>query len=388
MNSLSAEQVKKAKQLFEKEGEVGRKRLMHELNISESEARYLAYALNNPEILSEDTDLAIKYRKATLTIKELRNSQRKLLDKYNEKEEQNNILMGIQSKLDSYEKLEPITKDSKGNAVAISVLSDIHAEENVEKDVVLGLNEYNPDICKARTESYFRELLKIINHHRKNYKIDTLVLGLLGDMISGYIHEDLQENNFMSPTEAVMFIKELLVKGIKFLADEGKFNKITIPCAKGNHGRNTKTKRFSTAYKNSYEWMLYHDIKKTFESFGGYEHIEFVIPKSEFTYLESFGQTLLFSHGDHFNFSGGIGGFQVPLRRWALNQQMVRHFDMAFIGHWHHVINPTENVWVNGSVVGHTPYALGKSIQPTTPAQLLMIQHEKFGFNAHNKIVL
>lgn len=387
MNNLTEEQVKKAKKL-KGQNRIGRRTLMKELDIRETDARALAYALNNPEILSEDTDLAIKYRKLSLKVSELKKSNKKLLDRYNEKEKQNNFLLGIESGLDSYENLEPVTSKTKGNVVAISVLSDIHAEEKVEKDVVLDINEYNPDICRERVNKYFRELLKIINHHRKNYTIDTLVLGLLGDMITGYIHEDLRENNFMSPTEATMFVKDLLIKGIKFLADNGKFNKIVIPCAKGNHGRITKDKRFSTAYKNSYEWMLYHDLAKTFRSFGGYEYIEFVIPKSEFTYIKSFDKDLMFSHGDHFNFGGGIGGFQVPLRRWALNQQMVKHFDMSFIGHWHQIVNPIENVWVNGSVVGHTPYAIGKSIQPTTPAQLLVLQHERYGFNAHNKIIL
>ncbi|MFW6247057.1 MAG: hypothetical protein ACOC22_02680 [bacterium] len=384
---LTPEQVKKAKQLQEK-GKIGRYKLMQELDIPESDARALAYALDNPEILSEDTDLAIKFRKTMLELQQTKKANKKLLDKYNEKEQQNDLLLGIQSDITQYERPEPITKDSKGNAVAIAIHSDVHAEENVEKDVVLGLNEYNPDICKEREERFFKLLLKIINHHRKNYTIDTLVLGLLGDMISGYIHEDLRESNFLSPTEAVMFIKEQLVKGIKFLADKGDFKKIIIPCAKGNHGRTTQKKRFSTAYKNSYEWMMYHDIKNMFNSFGGYEHIEFIIPKSEFTYIESFDKTIMFSHGDHFRFAGGVGGFQVPLRRWALNQQMVRHFDMAFMGHWHHILNPTENVWVNASVVGHTPYAAGLSIQPSPPSQLLVLQHEREGFIGHNKIML
>lgn len=388
MEQLKPEEVKKAKKLLQDNPNIGREALASELNVSDSYARYILFALRNPELLSEDTDLAIKYRKKDLEVKQIKNAYRKLLDKYDEKEQQNDLLLGLQNESDVFPEIKQITKDTKGTTTAIALLGDVHAEENVERDVVLGINEYNPDICRQRMDKYFQELLKIVNHKRKNYKIDTLILGLLGDMISGYIHEDLQESNFMSPTEAVMFVKELLVSGIKFLADNGEFSKIVIPCAKGNHGRTTKKKRFSTAYKNSYEWMMYHDLKQTFKSFEGYEHVEFVIPKSEFTYVESFDKKLLFSHGDHFGFAGGVGGFQVPLRRWALNQQMVQHFDMAFIGHWHQVLNPTENVWVNGSVVGHTPYAVGKSIQPATPAQLLVLQHQKYGFIAHNKIVL
>jgi hypothetical protein len=45
---------------------------------------------------------------------------------------------------------------------------------------------------------------------RKGIKIDTLVFAILGDMISGYIHDELVESNHLSPTQAVLFAQNLL----------------------------------------------------------------------------------------------------------------------------------------------------------------------------------
>jgi hypothetical protein len=384
---MTPETIKKAKRLLDKQPDIGRKRLAEKLEVTDREARFLSLMLHNPELLTEDTDLAIRYRKLQVQNQDLRKQNRNLIDKYNEKEKQNDVLLAIETEDLDEQPIKEITKDTKGNATATALLSDIHCEEKVDPDVVLGLNEYTPEICSQRLEGYFQKLLKYINHHRKNYKIDTLILGLLGDMITGYIHEDLRETNFMSPTEATMFVKEKLINGIRFLAENGNFKKIVIPCAKGNHGRNTYTKRFATAYKNSYEWMMYHDMKKTFSNFG-YDSVEFIIPKSEFTYVQSFDKTLLFSHGDHFGYQGGIGGFQVPLMKWAMRQKMLKHYDVGFLGHWHQILHPAEHIYTNGSIIGHTSYAVGKSIAPTEPAQLLSIQHQKYGFVESHKIVL
>lgn len=384
---ITPELIRQARKIIQSNPEIGRRKLAEKLNTSTQTARIIATIAKNPDLFSEDTDLAIKYRKLQLENKELRKDNKRLIDRYNEKEDQNNILLALENNEDQSTSIPKITKDDKGEAIANALLSDIHCEEKVDPDVVLGMNEYNPDICRDRIRNYFQKLLKIINHHRKNYRINTLVLGLLGDMITGYIHEDLKEENFMSPTEATMFVKEHLVDGIKFLSEYGEFDRIIIPCAKGNHGRTTYTKRFGTAYKNSYEWMMYHDMKKEFQKFG-YNNVEFVIPKSEFTYIEVFGRSLFYSHGDHFGYQGGIGGFQVPMMKWALRQQMLKPYDAGFIGHWHQILHPASDIYTNGSVIGHTSFAVGKSIKPSQPAQLLNILHKDYGFTEMNNIIL
>ena len=128
-------------------------------------------------------------------------NRRKITVLTNQNEELKNrqaFLVGIQiENIDSLDKftIGPNYK-YKDEAIAISTLSDIHTEEPVVKSVVSGLNEYNLDIAKLRVESYFKRLLFMINQSRKaGYVIDSLVMGWLGDFITGYIHEELEEAN-------------------------------------------------------------------------------------------------------------------------------------------------------------------------------------------------
>ena len=58
-----------------------------------------------------------------------------------------------------------------------------------------------------------------------------------------YIHEELEESNYLSPTQATRFAKEKkIITAIKFYLQHGKFDKITVVCNYGNHGRTNKSR--------------------------------------------------------------------------------------------------------------------------------------------------
>jgi hypothetical protein len=283
-----------------------------------------------------------------------------------------------------------VTDDESFNteAVAISTISDIHFEERVDKKVVYGINEYNPDIAAKRINNYFIGLIKLIRKEREKVPINTLVLGLLGDMITGYIHEELMESNWLSPTEAIMGCRDCLVSGIKQLAEDSEVSRIIIPCCKGNHGRTSVKKKFSTGYKNSYEWMMYHDMSGIFKSWGAFDLLEWVIPPSELTYVEVFDKALRFGHGDHFKYVGGVGGIAIPLMKWLYRTNQVRHADMTFLGHWHQSLKPNYNCYLNGSVIGYNAYGASFGFYPETPMQLFTLLDKKRGFTVNTPILL
>jgi hypothetical protein len=314
-----------------------------------------------------------------------------LLDNQNkELTKRQDFLNGINHEsLVSLEKftISPLYK-LKDEAIAISALSDIHTEEPVIKSIVNNLNEYNLQICEDRVTKYFKRLLYMINQSRKaGYVIDHLVLALLGDFITGYIHEELEEANSLTPVEASLLIQSLLIKGIKLLSEDGKLKKIVIPCTPGNHGRTTKKKRFTTGYKNSYEWLMYNNIRDLFKAIGGYENVEFIIPESEFIYMDLFGYINKFSHGDHFKYQGGIGGIEIPLKKWVLRENSVIKTDMSWIGHWHQYI-VLNKVRVNGALIGYNSYARAFGFEPEPPKMQFQLLDKKRGFTLNNPIIL
>lgn len=294
--------------------------------------------------------------------------------------------------IENIESLEKFTIDPqykfKDEAIAISALSDVHIEEPVAKSVVSGLNEYNLEIAQDRIIRYFKRLLYMINQSRKaGYVIDHLVMAWLGDFITGYIHEELEEANNLTPVEASLLIQSLLIKGVKLLSEDAKLTSIVIPCTPGNHGRTTKKKRFTTGYKNSYEWLMYNNIKQLFEAIGGYGNVEFIIPESEFIYMNLFGYINKFSHGDHFKYQGGIGGIEIPLKKWILRENTVIKTDMSWIGHWHQYI-VLNKVRVNGAAIGYNSYARAFGFEPEPPKMQFQLLDKKRGYTLNNPILL
>lgn len=322
--------------------------------------------------------------------KELRRQNTVLNKQNDELKKRQNFLNGIKiEELESLEKFTVLPKYIiKDEAIAMSTISDIHFEETVLKSVVSGLNEYNIIIAEERVTRYFKRLLYMINQSRKaGYLIDTLVMAWLGDFITGYIHEELEETNGLTPPQASLFIQRLLIKGVKSIAEDGKLKRIIIPCIPGNHGRTTRKKRFTSGYKNSYEWLLYNNINDLFKTIGGYENVEFIIPESEFIYLNLFGYVNKFSHGDHFNYQGGIGGLEVPLKKWTLRENAVIKTDMSWIAHWHQYI-VLNKVRVNGSVIGYNSYARAFGFEPEPPKMQFQLLDKKRGFTLNNPIIL
>jgi len=317
--------------------------------------------------------------------------QNTILRKQNEDfKKRQEFLNGINvEELESLEKFTVLpTHTRKDEAIAISILSDVHIEEPVVKSVVSGLNEYNLVIAEDRVKRYFKRLLYMITKARKSgYRIDTLVMGWLGDFITGYIHEELEEANALTPPQATLLMQELLIKGVKFIAEQGELKRIIIPCTPGNHGRTTRRKRYTTGYKNSYEWMMYNNIQRLFEENGNYPNIEFIIPESEFVYLNLFGYVNKFSHGDHFNYQGGIGGLEVPLKKWILRENAVIKTDMSWIAHWHQYI-VLNRVRVNGSLIGYNSYARAFGFEPDVPKMQFQLLDKKRGFTLNNPIIL
>lgn len=267
-------------------------------------------------------------------------------------------------------------KDDDNHSVAVALLSDIHCEERVDLQVVNYMNEYNPDICQKRLlDCYFPHILKLIEINKNGTKIDTLILALLGDLIQGYIHEEYQEDNYMSPTQASLFMYNILISGIEFLLKNSDLKKIIIPCCIGNHGRTTNKKRIATAYKNSYEWLLYNYLANYFKD---EKRIEFIISNSYHIYMNIFDYTLRFHHGDAIRYGGGVGGISIPVNK-ALNEwNKAKKVNYDFFGHFHTPFDGG-NFISNGSVVGMNAFSIEIKASYEEPKQMFSLISQKYG---------
>ena len=306
--------------------------------------------------------------------KELKRKYDALIKLNEELEERYDAALRITQPVDVFH-IKP-SKLKKNSATAIVLLSDWHVEERVDAETINGINEYNPEIAKSRAENVIKNSLKLVNKEREHSDIEDLVLWLGGDFITGYIHPELEESNYMSPIEAIMFVQSLLLSALNFYQESGNFKRIIVPCNIGNHGRIHQKPRVSTANKNSYEYMMYHQLK------NANTKAEFIIPEGMYTYLSLYDKLFRFCHGDHIKFQGGIGGLTVPLVKAMMRADMQKKAYYNFMGHYHQLWEATNNTMVNGSLIGYGAYAQKIGASPEPPMQGLRIMDSKRGLTA------
>lgn len=259
------------------------------------------------------------------------------------------------------------------NSVAFAIASDWHVGERVTKESVDGSNEFNMRIAKIRSEKFFKNTLKLVSKEQADAKIDTLVVALIGDFISGNIHEELLASCEVPPIEEAMFAQNLLASGIEYLLANSKL-KLIIPCCVGNHARITEKVHISAEQGNSLEWMIYNNLASHFRN---NKRVTFVLSKSYFTFLDVYGFIIRFSHGHAVKFGGGIGGLSVPLLKAITRYDLSKTAYLDVIGHFHQ-LQFNKKFVVNGCLIGDSPY--GKRLGFTgVPEQAFFLIDQKRG---------
>jgi len=261
-------------------------------------------------------------------------------------------------------------KAKKNQCAAFMVGSDWHTEERVDPLTVNNRNEYSPEIFEQRVERFFVNGLRLVDIQRAGAQIDVLVLALLGDQITGYIHDEFVESNFLSPTEAIRLCQGRIISGLDYLLARGDFERIIVPCCFGNHGRTTTRRRITTGAKNSFEWLMFHTIA---DHFKDEKRLEFVIADGAHIYLEVYGLTVRLTHGDDIRYHGGVGGLTVPLRKAVDAWDVFKRASLSVFGHWHTLDNYGSWAVGNGSLIGFNAYALSIKARFEPPQQAFFL---------------
>lgn len=259
--------------------------------------------------------------------------------------------------------------DGQREMTPVVLASDWHVEEEVTSESVAGRNRYDLSIAEERIRRFFQAVVWHVEHHRASGRIAIrdLVLWLGGDHYSGFIHEELVEQNAFSPTLAVRWLIPRLRDGIATLLETLGLERIVVPCSHGNHGRTTKKTRVATGYANSFDWLMYHSLA---DEFRRDERVTFEITASNHQYVQVYGHWYHFTHGDEVQYQGGIGGLGIPLLKAVPMWDRVRESVVHNIGHWH-MLRDYNRAIVNGSLIGFGPYSMRIRAEFEEPAQAM-----------------
>lgn len=291
----------------------------------------------------------------------------------------------------SYKKVEALpferyninfNKHSEGYRYAIALFSDVHIEETVSPASVQYLNEYNSDIAEKRIKAYFANLVSCLNTDR----VDCLIFACLGDIISGYIYDELAQTNSLSPLEAIFKAQSLILSGLQFILENTNISKLQFIGIVGNHGRTTKKIQHSNGYKMSYEWLMYKNIETQASLLD--LPIDFFIPESEIAVITTEDKkNYIFAHGFQIKGSGtgAVCGIYPALNRLSMRWDKMFHQDKIYIGHFHSCTS-IPNATVNGSIIGYNSYALTNGFIYEKPQQAYEVYDSNIGELLNRKI--
>lgn len=286
-------------------------------------------------------------------------------------------------------------KDHKKHSTGVPViaLSDWHWGEKVDPDQVGGMNIFNRSIAKKRVRMLNDYVIDLCFNHMTNPIYEGAIVPIMGDMITGAIHDDLRETNDGTVQQSCIEVEDNILALLNSWAD--KFGRLYVPCVPGNHGRNTQKPRIKNRVFESYEWNIYQHIERYFRNDP---RVHVFVPNDVDAHFTVAGHRIHVTHGDCLGVKGGDGiiGALGPIARGAMKvgrseATIGRDFDTLLIGHYHIYMPRGDGapVWVNPSLIGFNEWArLGLRVPFSRPAQSIAFIHQRRGFTAQWPVYL
>lgn len=257
-------------------------------------------------------------------------------------------------------------------------LSDFHWGERVDPDQIGGVNSYSLAIARDRLHTVVDRAIRLARIMSQDMKYPGVVCQLLGDIISGNIHDELQATNEMNTMPTVLDVCRHLRSALVALADS--FGSVFVPCVTGNHGRDTKKIWAKDRQHTSFDWLIYQFLA---EMLSADKRFTFYIPDGSDGLYKVYGVRYLITHGDQFRAGDSIIGPVGPITRGeqkklARNVAVGQEYDVMAFGHWHRRML-SSRLRGNGSLKGYDEYAAQGNLGFEPPSQNFWITHPDRG---------
>ena len=266
--------------------------------------------------------------------------------------------------------------------VPVCLWSDWHIGETVDPAQTYGMNAFNEHVADHRIKSLVERTIHLACDRMVNPRYPGIVVWLGGDMVSGWLHQELISTDWCPPTKAVAWCVSRLRLALIHLRD--RFGRVLVICSPGNHGRITQRPIAKNSAIASYDHIIYSHLVELFRDDGA---ITVHAAADGEALVQIAGTRFLFMHGHELGVAGGDGiiGALGPIMRGRTkvgrSQATVgREFDVLCIGHYHQPIwQPTAGIIVNGTLKGWDEYARVRRLPYATSSQMLFFVHPTWG---------
>lgn len=262
---------------------------------------------------------------------------------------------------------KPIKSEGKKEEMSILDLSDVHIgaynevyDSNSGKSIVT----YNEKLFAEELDNLQNGIFKINKILQPSYKLRELTVFVLGDILTNDRIFDEQ----VFEIEKIVGLQ--LWDGVKYFIDFfnnllNLYEKITVVCVVGNHGRSLPNS-YEEPCQNNFEYHLYRIWQKQFEN---NPRIKIIVPDTKRYIHDIYGWKHLMEHGDSIQGMSEVAVVK-QIKDLHLN---VGGFDVVHLGHFHQIkeIEVGDKILVkqNGSWIRMENYAWKKFKTYTVPKQ-------------------
>ncbi len=326
------------------------------LECSPDHCRKVSYGLKeafdylNSKIQNDSTREEIdKINEKILELKKIKiqlSDERSLVNKkIREYSRVDNIIDLFNNKIDNISHQKPFLSNSSynssnsSNQEAILLISDIH----YGLETINAFNRYNSDIFKIRIK-YLKD--KIIEYS-KLHKIRRLHIMLLGDLISGHIHNSIRLENRENIVEQIIEVSEILSEFMYELSQ--RINEVVVYSVGGNHDR-ILPKKDENLDKDNFTLLIDAYIKLRVKNINNVIFQENLYD-NDIIVAKICGNTCLGVHGDKDKISNAIPKLTSLIKVIP---------DYVFMAHLHNCKEDSygeSEICVNGSFCGTDTYA-------------------------------
>lgn len=259
------------------------------------------------------------------------------------------------------------SKKTSHSEEAVLLLSDMHVGM-INKSPLNGRETYNENVRRKEFQYLRNSVFNIHALLNKSFKLDTLHIFLLGDLITNDRIFEGQKFEISSCVGNQMWIA---IADITNFINEMKkrFAKINIVGVVGNHSRSVDRASTEEPVENNFEYHIYKVLELVFKSDP---RVNIIVPSTRIFTYEIFGHRYMLSHGD--NFRGLTRNYMERAAKDIL-VALPKDFDVYTMGHFHRCesidLSERSVLLVNGSFIPQDAYGFKMFKQLSTPRQWL-----------------
>lgn len=232
-------------------------------------------------------------------------------------------------------------------------------------DIHIGKKTDNFNLVVA--EQRFNDLVGVFTSqfalHKKSFKIDGIILALIGDIIESQTMHELESAKgceFGNSKQVQESIRLLFFNVIVPIAKLGV--KVVVPAVTGNHDRTEMRKTMNNPGEDNVTYIIYHTLQMMAKAYN-LTNVSFLIPKGPYQLVKVFNNVILFEHGDNAKAKTEAALEALIHKRQVQSGTVV---DFLRVGHFHsYACFGRGRIIVNDSLPGLDSYA------------------EVMGFNSH-----